>query len=64
MDVHFLRYPFHFVILINIRIFIASVHYDAENECAVIGVMQLKNLHGNVTFERGLRLYLEWGCKS
>ena len=48
----------------NIRFFIASVHYDAEYECAVIGVMQLKNLHGNVTFERGLWLYLQWGCKS
>ena len=29
-----------------------SVHYDAEIECTVIDMMQLKNLHGNVTIER------------
>jgi len=28
------------------------VHYDAEIECTVIDMMQLKNLHGNVTIER------------
>ena len=32
--------------------FSVSVHYDAEIECAVIDMMQLKNLHGNVTIER------------
>ena len=29
-----------------------SVHYDAEIECPVIDMMQLKNLHENVTIER------------
>ena len=28
------------------------VNYDAEIECAVIDMMQVKNLHGNVTTER------------
>ena len=28
------------------------VHYDAENECAVIDMMQSKYPHGNVTIER------------
>ena len=28
-----------------------SVHYDAEIECTVIDMMQLKNLHGHVTMK-------------
>ena len=40
------------VILTNICFFSICVHYDAEIECAVIDMMQLKNLHGNITIER------------
>ena len=29
-----------------------SVHYDAESECTIIDMIQLKNLHGNVAIER------------
>ena len=36
----------------NICFFSVSVHYNAEIEFAVIDMMQLKNLHGNVTLER------------
>ena len=41
------------VILTNIwGGFSTCIYYDAEIECAVIDMMQLKNLHGNITIER------------
>ena len=38
------------VILTNIFFSSVSVHYDAEIECTVIDMMQLKNLHGKKEF--------------
>ena len=40
------------MILTNICFSSVSVHYDAEIECTVIDMMQLKNLHENVAIER------------
>ena len=43
----------HFFLTLSLPVFSSvSVHYDAEIECAVIDMMQLKNVHGNVTIER------------
>ena len=42
-----------------------SVHYNAEIERAVIDMMQLKNLHGNITIERVYDCAdIEWVCKN
>ena len=54
---------FELVILTNISVY-TSVHYNAEIECVVIHMMQLKNLHENITVERVYDLCLEWACNN
>ena len=55
-SIYFITVHNKFILLINPLtscnyIFLVSVHYDVEIECAVIDMMQLYNLHKSTTTE-------------